>query len=97
MIETVAVIPGFSFKSGLLVLMIVVYVTTLLVVVGELRTCWISPVKTSPWKASTENRTAWPSFTRPMSASSTGHSTCILVRSLATLKRMGVWKPAATV
>ena len=44
MIETLAVIPGFNFKSELLTPITVSYVTTFWTVIGAFRTC-----TTFPW------------------------------------------------
>ena len=73
------------------------YVTTLLSVVACCRTCVTTPWKVSLGKASTEKLTRCPSFTSPMSASSTSAMTRMSVRSLAMVKRVGVLKLEATV
>ena len=94
---TLAVRPGFSFRSLLGALMTTSYVTTLLSVVACWRTCVTAPSKTSLGKASTVNETRCPSFTSPMSASSTSAMTRMSVRSWAILNSVGVLKLEATV
>ena len=71
--------------------------TTLLTVIGELRTCATVPWKVRVGYASTVKSTLWPSTTPPMSASATFESICILVRSFAIWKIVGVLKLDATV
>ena len=71
--------------------------TTLCTIWAALRTCTIRPLKVSPGKASTVNFAGPSTRTRPMSASSTLASTCIFVRSLAMVKRVGAARLAATV
>ena len=94
---TLAVIPGYSLFSSLGAAIITLYVTTLLVTVGLRRSCCTVPVNWSSGKASTVKVTLCPSFTCPMSASSMLASTCISVRLLAMVKRVGVLNDAATV
>ncbi len=71
--------------------------TTFCTVCGESRIWETFPRNGRSGKASTEKFASWPSFTRPMSASSMFVRTCIFVRSWAIVKRTGAWNDAATV
>ena len=94
---TLAVRPGFSFRSALGADITTWYVTTLLSVVACWRTCVTCPSKWSSGKASTVKLTRCPSFTPPMSASSMSAMTRMSVKSLAMVNSSGVLNEAATV
>src|SRR5881397_4350925 len=64
---------------------------------GAFRTCATLPWKGWPGYASTVKVAGCSCRTRPTSDSLTLVSTCILVRSWAIRKSVGVWKLAATV
>ncbi len=71
--------------------------TTFCRVVALSRTCRTVPLKVRPWYASTVKVTTMPARILPTSASATLVSTCMRVRSSATVKSVGVWSEAATV
>src|SRR5262249_26415696 len=81
---------GSSFPSGFSVVTSTVYTTTFWVLVAFSRTRPTDPWNVQPGNASTVNRTGWPRWIWPTSASLTEAHTVIRLRSLAIKNRLGV-------